>query len=94
MTVKIICPKTAFFAGHRKLPAGTMQISAALEKELTARIESGHRFFGAGGATGVDTVAALSVLRFWEMHPSYTTYSGSAAPSTGKAPEQKRYRSI
>ncbi len=69
MTVKIICPKTAFFAGHRKLPADTMQISSPLEKELTARIESGHRFFGAGGATGVDTVAALSVLKFWKMHP-------------------------
>ena len=54
MTVKITRPKTAFFAGHRKMPSDTEQISTALEKELTALIESGYRFFGAGGATGFD----------------------------------------
>ena len=69
MTVKITRPKTAFFAGHRKLPSDTEQISAALEKELTALIESGYRFFGAGGATGFDTVAALSVLKLREKYP-------------------------
>ena len=69
MAVKITRPKTAFFAGHRKLPSDTEQISTALEKELTALIESGYRFFGAGGATGFDTVAALSVLKLREMYP-------------------------
>lgn len=69
MTVKITRPKTAFFAGHRKLPSDTEQISTALEKELAALIESGYRFFGAGGATGFDTVAALSVLKLREMYP-------------------------
>ena len=69
MAVKITRPKTAFFAGHRKLPSDTEQISTALEKELTALIESGYRFFGAGGATGFDTVAALSVLKLREMFP-------------------------
>ena len=36
---------------------------------MTALIESGYRFFGAGGATGFDTVTALSVLKIREMHP-------------------------
>ena len=70
MAVIITRPKTAFFAGHRKLPSDTEQISTALEKELTALIESGYRFFGAGGATGFDTVAALSVLKLREMFPN------------------------
>ena len=69
MAVKITRPKTAFFAGHRKLPSDTEQISRALEKELTALIESGYRFFGAGGATGFDTVSALSVLKLRERYP-------------------------
>ena len=69
MTVKTTRPKTAFFAGHRKLPPDTEPIAAALEKELTTLIESGYRFFGAGGATGFDTVAALSVLKLRESYP-------------------------
>ena len=36
---------------------------------MTALIESGYRFFGAGGATGFDKVAALSVLKLWGMYP-------------------------
>ena len=69
MTAKLTRPKTAFFAGHRKLPSDTERISAALGKELTALIDSGYRFFGAGGATGFDTVAALSVLKLREIYP-------------------------
>ena len=69
MAVKTTRHQTAFFAGHRKLPADTEQISVALEKELTSLIESGYRFFGAGGATGFDMVAALSVLKLQERHP-------------------------
>ena len=69
MAVKTTRQQTAFFAGHRKLPADTEQISSVLEKELATLIESGYRFFGAGGATGFDTVAALSVLKLREMYP-------------------------
>ena len=56
MTLKTTRPRTAFFAGHRKLPSDTESIAAALKNELIMLIESGYRFFGAGGATGFDTV--------------------------------------
>ena len=69
MAGKTTRQQTAFFAGHRKLPADTERISSALEKELEALIEAGYRFFGAGGATGFDTVAALSVLKLRKMYP-------------------------
>ncbi len=69
MTLKTTRPRTAFFAGHRKLPSDTESIAAALKNELIMLIESGYRFFGAGGATGFDTVAALAVLELREIYP-------------------------
>lgn len=70
MTEKTTRQRTAFFAGHRKLPLDTEPLGIALEKELTALIEAGYRFFGAGGATGFDTLAALTVLTMKDRYPS------------------------
>lgn len=70
MEVKIIKELTACFTGHRYLPAEQAGvISCRLEKTLTAYIEKGYRYFGAGGALGFDTLAAQTVLKLKEKYP-------------------------
>lgn len=40
-----------------------------MEEVLTAYIEQGYRYFGAGGALGFDTLAAQTVLRLKQTYP-------------------------
>ena len=62
--------QTCCFTGHRiiSLPEGSA-ISKALENAVIESIENGYRYFGAGGALGFDTMAALTVLRLRSEYP-------------------------
>ena len=62
--------QTCCFTGHRDLPLQKLPyIQKRLEQELLRLIHQGVRYFGAGGALGFDTLAALTVLRLRETHP-------------------------
>lgn len=62
--------QTCCFTGHRNLPAERIEkIIGLLEHELIRLIENGYKYFGAGGALGFDTIAALTVLRLKEQYP-------------------------
>lgn len=62
--------KTVCFTGHRKIPCEQYEsIAGRLENELIYLIEQGYLFFGAGGALGFDTLAALTVLHLKERYP-------------------------
>lgn len=62
--------ETCCFTGHRKLPKEQYaEIEKVLEKRITELIEKGVRYFGAGGALGFDTMAALIVLKLKERYP-------------------------
>ncbi len=61
---------TACFTGHRIIPLfERTTVSKALENALMESIENGYRYFGAGGALGFDTMAALTVLRLRNKYP-------------------------
>ena len=56
--------KTCCFTGHRIIPLLERNaVSKALERAIVESIENGYCYFGAGGALGFDTMAALTVLR-------------------------------
>ena len=57
--------QTCSFTGHRDISANTKQ-KKRLESELRKLITQGIRYFGAGGALGFDTMAALAVLKLRE----------------------------
>jgi uncharacterized phage-like protein YoqJ len=61
--------KTACFTGHRKIPPEQLsEIAQRLEKIIIGLIENGYCYFGAGGALGFDTLAALTVLQLKEKY--------------------------
>ena len=70
MVIVINRNTTCCFNGHRRIPPSERP---ALEKRLEVEIEhlihQGVRYFGAGGALGFDTMAALAVLRLRTLHP-------------------------
>jgi len=62
--------QTCCFTGHRNIPVnqyGTIQHS--LEAEIICLIHQDVRYFGAGGALGFDTMAALTVLKLKPQFP-------------------------
>lgn len=62
--------QTCCFTGHRRLPADRLdEISARLDETVERLVHEGVRYFGAGGALGFDTLAALSVLRMRQKYP-------------------------
>ena len=62
--------QTCCFTGHRDIPAADHDaLGRRLEEEILALIREGVRFFGAGGALGFDTLAALCVLKLRESFP-------------------------
>lgn len=62
--------KTAFFTGHRKIPLEKSEIiSRRLRAAVIELIESGYLYFGAGGALGFDTLAALTILDLKRRYP-------------------------
>jgi len=76
---------TCCFTGHRVIPDGVyFDLEARLEQTLRSLIESGVRYFGAGGALGFDTLAAETVLRLRYEYPfikliMVLPYAGQAA---------------
>jgi uncharacterized phage-like protein YoqJ len=61
---------TCCFTGHREIPEGERaRLKKRLKKTLTALIEEGVCYFGAGGARGFDTLAAQTVLELKKRHP-------------------------
>ena len=62
--------QTCCFTGHRVIPQEKLPlIQKRLEEEVIHLIQQGVRYFGAGGALGFDTLAALTVLRLRESFP-------------------------
>lgn len=62
--------QTCCFTGHRDLPLQKLpQIQKHLEQEVLRLIHQGVRYFGAGGALGFDTLAAMTVLSLRETYP-------------------------
>jgi len=61
--------RTCCFTGHRELTETKAFIKKRLKKEIEKLIEKGVIFFGAGGALGFDTLAALTVLELKKKHP-------------------------
>ena len=62
--------KTACFTGHRKIPPEDLpMVKKRLREVLIQCIENGYRYFGAGGALGFDTLAALTVLELKSDYP-------------------------
>ena len=58
------------FTGHRHIPADEYNaLNQRLEDEIENLIHQGVRYFGAGGALGFDTLAALAVLRLKPAYP-------------------------
>ena len=63
-------PQTCCFTGHRHIPAAEYTaLEKHLEEEIENLIHQGVRYFGAGGALGFDTLAALAVLRLRLLYP-------------------------
>ena len=55
--------QTACFTGHRYIPDGQVDLlRERLAMAVGGLIERGYRYFGAGGALGFDTMAALTTL--------------------------------
>lgn len=62
--------KTCCFTGHRNIPANEYEkIRKNLEEIIISLIEKGVCYFGAGGALGFDTMAALTILKLKEKYP-------------------------
>jgi len=62
--------QTCCFTGHRRIPASEYAaLDQRLEAEIEALIHQGVRYFGAGGAQGFDTMAALAVLQLRTLYP-------------------------
>ena len=62
--------KTCFFTGHRDLVLEKYpEVQKRLEDTIEQLIAQGIQYFGAGGALGFDTLAALTVLKLKRNHP-------------------------
>ena len=62
--------QTCCFTGHRFIPANDYpEIQKRLESEILQLIHQGVQYFGAGGALGFDTMAALTVLKLRTKFP-------------------------
>lgn len=62
--------KTCCFTGHRNIPANEYEkIRKNLEESIISLIKKGVCYFGAGGALGFDTMAALTILKLKEKYP-------------------------
>lgn len=60
---------TCCFTGHRHIPLSKRKaVVQRLKTELSALINNGYQFFGAGGALGFDTIAAQTVLDLKEKY--------------------------
>lgn len=90
--------QTCCFTGHRKIPQGQYNdLSRRLDAAIEAMIGRGYRFYGAGGALGFDTMAALSVIKLREKYPQIKLILVLPCVSQAdrwSAEDQKLYRNI
>lgn len=62
--------RTCCFTGHRRIPVEKVEeVKVKLKHTITIAIEEGYLYFGAGGALGFDTLAALNVLELKKEYP-------------------------
>lgn len=61
--------KTCCFTGHRKIDLPLEIVQQRLENIITQLINDGLIYYGAGGALGFDTLAALTVIKLRIAYP-------------------------
>ena len=61
--------QTCCFTGHRELAEPVEIIEKRLLDTVEKLIQSGYRYFGAGGARGFDALASEAVLKLKEKYP-------------------------
>jgi len=70
MGMGLMGDQTCCFTGHRLIPEKeVVRIQKHLESKIIQLIHQDVRYFGAGGALGFDTLAALSVLKLKGEYP-------------------------
>lgn len=68
--VIVLKEQTCCFTGHRTIPLGMERKLFCVTEEIVEKaIKDGYRYFGAGGALGFDTIAALVVLKLKKHYP-------------------------
>ena len=67
--MRSIKEQTCCFTGHREITLPVETILYNLEKQLKELISSGVIYYGAGGALGFDTIAALTVIKLRQIYP-------------------------
>lgn len=67
--MRSIKEQTCCFTGHREITLPVETIQYNLEKQLKELISSGVIYYGAGGALGFDTIAALTVIKLRQIYP-------------------------
>lgn len=62
--------KTCCFTGHRQIYGKDIEkVKENLKKTIVNSINQGYIYYGAGGALGFDTIAALTVLELKKDYP-------------------------
>ena len=67
--MRSIKEQTCCFTGHREITLPVETIQYNLEKQLKELISFGVIYYGAGGALGFDTIAALTVIKLRQIYP-------------------------
>lgn len=67
--MRSIKEQTCCFTGHREITLPVETIKYNLEKQLKRLISSGVIYYGAGGALGFDTLAALTIIKMRNIYP-------------------------
>ena len=62
--------RTCCFTGHRRISNDEVkEVKTRLKHTISAAIDQGYLYFGAGGALGFDTLAAFTVLELKKKYP-------------------------
>lgn len=61
--------KTCCFTGHRTIDMPVEAVQKKLEAIIIKLISNGVIYYGAGGALGFDTIAALTILKIRKLYP-------------------------
>ena len=80
--------KTCCFTGHRSLShEEKLKVVVRLREIIAEQIKAGVVFYGAGGARGFDTLAALTVLEMKKEYPQLRLIL--VLPSGSKIPHKQ-----
>lgn len=61
--------KTCCFTGHRIIDMPVEAVQKNLETTIIKLINNGVIYYGAGGALGFDTIAALTIIKIRKLYP-------------------------